>query len=181
MALITREIDLVSASNFSIELDLGNSIYSADGIFRECQGLHHSQEAIEFCEVTNSTWGTAKNKGQVVRTKLPGNAKSGNVTLRRGLFKSMAIWDWLEEVREGEWAKKRQDCTLTFRDCNSITAVRLKLIAAWPTSYRIGDVKADASEIAIEELEIAFEGFQRIKAGGAMDIAKSAGRNAVYG
>ncbi|PZD70854.1 hypothetical protein C1752_08848 [Acaryochloris thomasi RCC1774] len=179
MSMMFKKPDPLPSSRFGVELDLDGS-NSTDGYFMDCSGINYTQDVIDFCEVTSNQWGNA-GKGQVVRTKLPGNAKSGHLTLRRGLIKSMAIWDWLEIVEQGNWAKKRKNCSLYFYDNNSTRTVHLELEAAWPISYKIGDVNSNDAQAALEEIEIAFEGFKRIKAGGAKDKAVGAARRAWHG
>lgn len=165
MSMMYKKPFPIPTSQFGVELNLEGS-NGTDGYFMECLGINYTQNVIEFCEVTSNKWARA-DKGKVVRTKLPGNSNSGHLTLRRGLIQSMTIWNWLEVVKDGNWAAKRRNCSLAFHDCDSFTAVKIELEAAWPISYRIGDVSSHASEISIEEIEIAFEGFKRIKAGSA--------------
>lgn len=179
MSMMFKTPTPLPASRFGVALELAGS-NSTDGYFLDCSGINYAQDVIDFCEVTSNQWGNA-DKGQVVRTKLPGNAKSGHLTLRRGLIKSMAIWDWLEVVEQGNWAKKRRNCSLYFYDNDSICTVHLELEAAWPISYKIGDVTSTDAQIALEEIEIAFEGFKRIKAGGLFDMATGAAQGAIYG
>ncbi|MGB7413979.1 MAG: phage tail protein [Thermosynechococcaceae cyanobacterium] len=174
-----RKPDVLSSSAFSVTLQLEGS-NSTDGYFLECQGLSHTQEVIEFCEVTPTKWAAA-SKGKVVRTKLPSNSKNGNITLRRGLIKSMAIWDWFTAIEEGNWAQKRRNCSLEFYNGQRTAHAKIELEAAWPTSYSIGDVSSGSSEITIEEIEIAFEGFKRIQAGGVTDWAEGQARGVIYG
>ncbi|MGF1603218.1 MAG: phage tail protein [Thermosynechococcaceae cyanobacterium] len=169
-----QDPDPISNSRFGVELELDGA-NGTDGYFMECLGINHTQDVVEFCEVTPNKWGQKADKGQVVRTKLPGNVRSGNITLRRGLIKSMVIWDWLEDVEGGKWADKRKSFTLNFYNSDSTRVVELKFERAWPTGYKLGDTSAHDSEIAIEELEIAFEGFKRIEAGGLGDKAMGAG------
>ena len=74
--------EILTNSRFYIELSLDGSQDPVDAYFTECKGFKHSQEVIEVCEVTPQRWGKAKY-GQVVRTKVPGNIKTNNITLRR--------------------------------------------------------------------------------------------------
>lgn len=156
------EFEILTPHRFYLELKLDNSNEPVDGIFLECQGLKRTQEAIEICEVTNNKWGTAK-KGQVVRTKIPGNVKSGNLTLRRGMTFSKTFWDWFQAVQDGKWASQRKNASLTIYDQAGKQQARFELAGAWPTSYKITDVNARSTEIEIEEVEVAFEEFKRVK------------------
>lgn len=156
------QAEILTAHRFYLELKLDNSQDQVDGIFLECQGFQRTQEPIEICEVTPQKWGVAKN-GRVVRTKLPGNVKSGNITLRRGMTSSIALWHWFQEVQEGKWARQRKNVSLTIYDQAAQEQARFELTGAWPTSYKIADVNARSTDIEIEEVEVAFEEFKRVK------------------
>ncbi|MCC5645352.1 phage tail protein [Nostoc sp. CHAB 5824] len=146
--------------HFFLRLDIGAN--DSDSYFLECQGFKRTQDVIEICEVTSQKWGSA-SKGKAVITKLPGNAKSGNITLRKGLNSSKDFWKWFEEAEAGKWAKKREFISLSIYDQSAKEKARFELAGAWPTSYKIADVNANSHEIEIEELEIAFEEFKRVK------------------
>ncbi len=151
---------VLTASNFYLGLQLDGSVDSVDAIFLECQGFNYTQELIEFCEVTPGRWGQA-TKGKVVRTKLPGNAQSENLILRRGLTRSTALWKWFELVQEGNWVQQRKNALLTIYE-GGVPHARFEFTAAWPTSYRIADVKSNSQDVEIEEVEVAYERFRRV-------------------
>jgi T4-like virus tail tube protein gp19 len=130
------EFEILTANRFYLKLELKSSPDKVDGIFLECQGLKRTQDAIEICEVTPTKWGTA-SKGNVVRTKIPGNVKSGNLTLKRGM--TLSIYDQAAKMQ-----------------------ARFELGNAWPTSYKVADLSARATTIELEEMEIAFETFIRV-------------------
>ncbi|NMF65526.1 phage tail protein (plasmid) [Brasilonema octagenarum UFV-E1] len=152
-------IEFLTAHNFYLELILDGS-GQADAVFLECQGFQCTQDVIEVCEVTSNKWGQAQ-KGLPVRTKVPGNVKIGNLTLRRGASNSLTFWNWFKAVQEGNWANQRQDLALNILNKATQRKARYELSGAWPTNYKISDVNARSNELALEELEIAFEGFKR--------------------
>ena len=156
------EFEILTANRFYLELSLDNSIDKIDGIFLECQGLKRTQDAIEICEVTPNKWGKSTN-GLVVRTKIPGNVKGGNMTLRRGMTCSQTLWNWFEAVQEGNWAIQRRNADLSIFDQAGVAQARFTLSGAWPSSYKVADLSARATTIEIEEMEIAFETFKRVK------------------
>ncbi len=155
------EFEILTANRFYVELRLDNHNEKVDGIFLECQGLKRTQDAIEICEVTHNKWGKT-NKGLVVRTKIPGNVKSGNLTLKRGMTCSKTLWNWFKAVKDGEWATQRRDASLSIYDQAAKMQARFELGGAWPTSYKVADLSARATTIEIEEMEVAFETFQRV-------------------
>ncbi|MBN3925131.1 phage tail protein [Nostoc sp. NMS4] len=150
--------EFLTTYRFFLRLDIGSS----DGYFLECKGFQRTQDVIEICEVTSQKWGNA-SKGKVVITKLPGNAKSGNITLCNGLSNCRDFWNWFQKVEAGKWAKQREYISLTIYDQDTMPQAKFELAGAWPTSYKIADCNANSSEVAIEELEIAYEDFKRVE------------------
>lgn len=157
------QFEILTASRFYLALELDGSQDSCDGIFLDCQGFQQTQDVIEIAEVTTEVWGSGgQSKGRVVRTKLPGNTKSSNLTLRRGMSFSRTFWNWFQQVREGNWSKQRKNAALTIYNQAGEENARFNLARAWPTAYRIADVSARSTDIEIEELGIACEDFSRV-------------------
>ncbi|MBD2247812.1 phage tail protein [Nostoc sp. FACHB-888] len=159
----SRIPEVLTAHRFYLELTLEGQ-NDANCFFLECQGFKRTQEVIEISEVTSQTWGTqGQSKGQVVITKLPSNPKSGNLTLRRGTTNSMDFWNWFEKVEKGNWSQQRRLVALSIYNQANQEVARFELAGAWPTSYKIADVNARSHDIEIEEVEVAFEEFKRVK------------------
>ncbi|HEY9619362.1 MAG TPA: phage tail protein [Crinalium sp.] len=159
--LIENFPEILTACRFYVKLELVGSPEPVDAYFMDCKGFKRTQEVIEICEVTPQPWGTTAKQGRVVRTKVPGNLKSNNITLRRGLTCSMTLWQWFDDVQKGNWATKRQDVSLTIYDQNGTPQARFICAGAWPTSYTLTDLSSASNDIEIEELELAFEEFTR--------------------
>jgi len=156
--------EVLSNARFYLELHVDGSDDRIDGYFMECQGFKRTQEIAELCEVTPQKWGkNGTSKGRVVRRKVPGNVKSENIILRRGLTISNAIWDWFAEVEQGKWAEQRRDGDITIYTQGAEEAARFRFRGAWPVSYKISDFKAGSGEFEIEEFELAVDQFRRVK------------------
>ena len=153
--------EILTASRFYLQLSLDGSNQSVDGIFMDCKGFKCSQEVIEVCEVTPNKWGKA-DKGMVRRTKIPGNVKTNNIVLSRGMISSTALWKWFEETQKGNWAKQRRDGSLKVYNQKGETQAQFDFLNAWATSYKISDLSASSNDYEIEELEIACEVFKRV-------------------
>lgn len=153
---------LLMASGFSITLQLDGSSDSLDGVFQGCDGFDFTQEVIQFREVTNEPWGKA-SKGRSRLTKLPGNVDGGNLTLRRGMTISKSLWLWFSQVQKGNWFEQRKTMSITFYEATKPKTI-FRFTEAWPTRYRIGDMETNSSDVEIEEVEIAYEGFERVSA-----------------
>jgi phage tail-like protein len=156
--------EILTKTRFYLELKLDGSKLPIDAYFMECQGFQRSQDAIEFAEVSPQTWGkNAKAKfGRVVRTKLPGNVKSSNITLRRGLTDSPTLWNWFKAVEEGKWSEQLKDGDITVYDQGAREQVRFRFERAWPVKYKIAEFKAGDNQFQIEELELAVDQFTRV-------------------
>ena len=89
--------------------------------------------------------------------KLPGLTHYDNVILRRGIIGSLNLYDWINQVRNGD-ANARRNVTITLLS-EDLTAVVLiwKLFHAWPVKYSFGELNAKGTDVAIEELVLAYE------------------------
>jgi len=94
--------DPFSSFNFLVEIDgLGKAAFS------ECSGITMETDAIEYREGADVTH---------VR-KLPGLAKYGNITFKRGFTKDTALWTWRKTVIDGKTAGRRYDEREEQRNC----------------------------------------------------------------
>ncbi|MBN3941456.1 MAG: phage tail protein [Nostoc sp.] len=157
---MSKPSEILTSCRFYVEIKLDGSTDQVDGYFLECKGFKHTQDVVEICEVTPGRWGQAK-AGQLVRTKIPGNVKTNNINLRRGITESTTLWKWFEAVQEGNWAKQLRDGSLTIYDQAGNGQAIFQFRGAWPVSYIASDFSANGNEFAIEEMEIAVETFTR--------------------
>ena len=87
---------------------------------------------------------------------MPGLIKSGNVTLKKGIFaKDNKFWDWFSQINLN--TIKRETVTIQLLDEGGNATMVWTLTNAWPTKVTGTDLKAEASEVAVETLEIAHE------------------------
>jgi phage tail-like protein len=160
--------EILANSKFYVEIKLPNSQDEIDGYFMECQGFKRSFDVISICEVTPQKWGSKDAKlGRVLRTKLPGNNKSENIILKRGLCISDTVWRWFKAVEEGKWGKHRQETVLlTIYNQHAEPKAKFCCSRVWPVSYKISDLKASGSDFELEEVELAVEEFFRVEVTG---------------
>lgn len=178
---MTQNFEILTSSRFFVGIALDGSKEPIDGYFMECQGMKQTQEVIEICEVTPQSWGrnAGASKGRVMRTKIPGNLKTDNLVLKRGMTISMTFWQWFSKVSEGEWkgdnrayggtgqsgggSGQRYNGRLVIYDQGAEERARFSFEGAWPVSYKISDLKASNNEFEIEEVELAVDSFVRTK------------------
>jgi phage tail-like protein len=89
--------------------------------------------------------------------KLPGLARYGNVILRRGLIGSLSLYQWWNEVRNGNTGASRNVVISLQSEDHSQVVMTWKLLRAWPVRYKAFGLSGKGQEVAMGELELAFE------------------------
>lgn len=154
--------EYLTACRFYLQMDIDGKNDREDATFQECIGLELAQDIVSIHEVTPQKWATA-SFGGVVRTKIPGNIKLESLIFRRGMTNSMTLWNWIETVYSGNWAKQRRNGSLTVFDQAGESQLRLNIIGAWPARYQASNVDSKSGEMEIEEMELAFDMIVRVK------------------
>jgi len=89
--------------------------------------------------------------------EIPGQAHYRNVTLRRGLIGSLDLYEWIDQVRNGD-GNARRNVTISLLSEDRTTVVFVwKLIRTFPVKYTFGDLNAKGTDVAIEELVLAYD------------------------
>jgi phage tail-like protein len=129
---------------FSFEVDWGGTNIG----FQEVSGLSIERDIIEYRQGASPDFS---------KMKMPGMAKFGNITLKRGTFKGdNDYFEWLQTVQMN--TVERRSITISLLDENGAPAVTWKVKNAFPLKLQSTDLKAEGNEVAIETLEIAHEG-----------------------
>jgi len=116
--------------------------------FTEVSGLDVSTDVIEYREGSSP---------EFHKIKMPGMQKFGNITLKRGTFKSdNEFFKWWNTKSLGK--VERRDLTVSLLNENHEPVIVWKVKNAWPVKLQSADLKSDANEVAIETLELAHEG-----------------------
>jgi phage tail-like protein len=116
--------------------------------FQEVSGLDIEAQPIEYRH------GDSKEFSVI---KMPGIKKTGNVTMKKGIFKSdNKFWDWFSEIKMN--TIKRLPVTISLLDEAKAPTMVWKLSNAFPTKVTGTDLKSDGNEVAVETIEIAHEG-----------------------
>ncbi len=116
--------------------------------FSEVTGLNSETDVIDY----------RTGADDITNRKLPGLKKFGMVTLKSGVVASpdQDLRAWRASVENGDI--QRIDISIILLDEQRVERVRYNLRNAWPAKWVGPDLKAGASEIAIEQLEICHEG-----------------------
>jgi len=89
-------------------------------------------------------------------SKIKGLNKSTDITLKRGVIASGALEDWLDQIRQGHQSAERT-VTITQQDEEHNTLVTWKLSRARIIKHTSGPLNAKGTDVAMEELVIAYE------------------------
>jgi phage tail-like protein len=117
--------------------------------FQEVSGLDIETQPLEY---------RAGNSKEFSTVKMPG-LKTGTITMKKGVFKSdNAIYDWFKDVKMNTIARK--SLTISLLDEEHNPTMVWKVRNAFPVKVSSTDLKAEGNEVAVETLEIAFEGLE---------------------
>jgi phage tail-like protein len=133
--------------NFLVDLGTGTTDGPQAG-FQECSQIGMSVDVIEYRN------GNDKENG--VR-KPTGLARYPDVTLRRGIIGSLDLFQWLNEIRDGNVAAYRTVTLQLMNDDHTSVVQTWKLLRARPVKHLSGPFNAKGTDVAMEELVIAYE------------------------
>ncbi|MBE3024390.1 phage tail protein [Janthinobacterium sp. BJB1] len=116
--------------------------------FQEVSGLDIQSEEIKYRHGDSPEFSVIK---------MPGLKKVGNVTMKKGVFKSdNKFWDWFNQIKMN--TIKRVPVTISLLDETGAPTMVWTLANAWPTKITGTDLKAEGNEASIETIEIVHEG-----------------------
>lgn len=133
--------------NFSVEINPG-----ADGdplvnaAFSDCDGLEISMEVKTIRE----------GGGNDRQIRLNGPVSYGQLTLKRGMTNNFDLWNWFQNTVEKPHL--RADADVVILAVDGITErVRFRLERCLPIKLKAPALNAKDGQVAIEELQIAYE------------------------
>jgi phage tail-like protein len=133
-------------ARFYFSVDIGGT----EAAFQEVSGLDTETQIIEY---------RSGNSPEFSVVKMPGIKRTGNVTLKKGIFaKDNAFWDWYSQIRLN--TIERRTVTIKLLDEAGAPTMVWTLKNAWPTKITGTDLNAEGNEVAVETLELAHEGLQ---------------------
>jgi phage tail-like protein len=139
-----------SAFNFAVEISVnGVSPNICSAAFAECDGLDMRMQVRTIREGGN-------NERQI---QLAGPVSYSNLTLRRGMTPNFDLWHWFAKTVEPGGATLRSSrAVVVLLDADGVTErVRFILERCLPVRLKAPTLHALEGQVAVEELEIAFE------------------------
>jgi phage tail-like protein len=133
--------------NFLVDLGTGNTDGPEAG-FQECSNIG--------MEVTVAEYRNGNEKENSVR-KITGMNKSTDVTLKRGVIGSLNLYQWLNQIRNGDQGAKRTVTIHLQNEDHTAVVQTWKLLRACITKHVSGPLNAKGTDVAMEELTLAYE------------------------
>lgn len=133
--------------NFLVDLGTGDTA-GPDAGFQECSSITMSVDVIEYRN------GNDKENSP---RKLTGLQKVSDVTLRRGIIGSLSLYQWLDQIRNGDAAAFRNVVIQLQNEDHTATVMTWKLLRARIIKHTSGPLNANGTDVAMEELTLAYE------------------------
>ena len=133
--------------NFLVDLGDGNTEGPQAG-FQELSNVG--------MEVTVAEYRNGNEKENSVR-KITGLNKATDVTLKRGVIGSLNLYQWLDQIRNGDQAAFRTVLIHQQNEDHTQTVQTWKLLRARIIKHVSGPFNAKGTDVAMEELTLSYE------------------------
>ena len=133
--------------NFLVDLGTGVTEGPAAG-FQEVSGIG--------MEVTVTEYRNGNSKENSVM-KITGLNKSTDVTMKRGIIGSLDLYQWLNQIRNGDQNALRTVTIQLQNEDRTGTVQSWKLLRARIIKHTSGPFNAKGTDVAMEELVLAYE------------------------
>jgi phage tail-like protein len=133
--------------NFLVDLGTGKTD-GADAGFQEVSGIG--------MEVTVAEYRNGNEKENSVR-KITGLNKATDVTMKRGVIGSLTLYEWLNEIRNGDQEAIRDVVIHLQNEDHTAVVQTWNLRRARIIKHTSGPLNAKGTDVAMEELVLAYE------------------------
>ena len=133
--------------NFLVDLGTGTT-EGADAGFQEVSGVG--------MEVTVAEYRNGNSRENSVM-KVTGLNKSTDVTLKRGVIGSLSLYNWLNQIRNGDQNALRTVTIQLQNEDHTQVVQTWKLLRARIIKHTSGPFNAKGTDVAMEELVLAYE------------------------
>jgi len=133
--------------NFLVDLGTGNT-NGPDAGFQEVSGIG--------MEVTVAEYRNGNHKENSVM-KITGMNKSTDVTMKRGVIGSLTLYNWLNDIRNGDQNALRTVTVQLQNESHTDVVMTWKLLRARIIKHTSGPMNAKGTDVAMEELVLAYE------------------------
>ena len=107
-------------------------------------------------EVTVAEYRNGNEKENSVR-KIVGLNKASDVTMKRGVIGSLTLYNWLNQIRNGDQGAIRNIVVQLQNEDHTSVVQTWKLLRARIIKHTSGPMNAKGTDVAMEELVISYE------------------------
>jgi phage tail-like protein len=136
-------------AQFNFLVDLGTGV--TDGVeagFHEVGPIEQSVDVIEYRN--------GNERENSVR-KITGLNKATDVTMKRGIIGSLALYQWLNDIRNGAQNAYRTVTIQLMNEDHTAAVMTWKLHRARIIKHVSGPMNAASHDVAMEEMTLAYE------------------------
>ena len=134
---------------FNFLVDLGTGVTDGPQAgFQECSSIGMEVEVAEY---------RAGNYKENSVQKITGLNKATDVTLKRGVIGALDLYEWLNDIRNGDQSAYRTVTISLQNEDHTATVLTWKLLRARIVKHVSGPFNAKRTDIALEELTLAYE------------------------
>jgi len=134
---------------FNFLVDLGDGVTdSPQAGFSEVSGLGMEVQLIEY------RTGNSRENNVI---KIPGLTKTSDVTLKRGVIGSLNLYQWLDQIRNGDVNAMRTVTIQLQNEDHTAIVQTWKLLRARIIKHTSGPFNAKGNDVAMEEMVLAYE------------------------
>ena len=90
-------------------------------------------------------------------TKITGLNKATDITLKRGIIGSLNLYQWLNDIRNGNQAAFRTVTIQLQNEDHTAVVQTWKLLRARIIKHTSGPLNAKGTDVAMEEMVLAYE------------------------
>lgn len=136
-------------NQFNFLVDLGTGVTEGpEAGFQEVSGIG--------MQVTVAEYRNGNDRENSVR-KITGLNKCADVTLKRGVIGSLALYKWLDQIRNGDQNATRTVTIHLQNEDHTQTVLTWKLLRARIIKHTSGPFNAKGTDVAMEEMVLAYE------------------------
>jgi len=135
--------------NGNFEVDFGSD--DPESVAAGFSGVILPASSAEIVEYRNG------NEHENVPRNMPGGIHRERVVLKRGLTGDLALHEWWTQVEQGDLSAYRTVTITLFSEDRGEPVFRWILRNAWPAAYRFSELDADANDVVMEIVELAYE------------------------
>jgi phage tail-like protein len=135
-------------AQFNFLVNVAGDTEGPEAGFQECSTISMSVDVIEYRN---------GNERENNPRKLTGLQRVSDVTLKRGIIGSLNLYQWLDQIRNGDPVGLRTVLIQLQSEDHTAIVTTWKLLRARIVKHSSGPLNANGMDVAMEEMTLAYE------------------------